>query len=372
MNTDILPLINNMNKINLDACKISLSSTFYVYDGKYKKPKVTIKFGSQELVQGKDYIIEYSNNKAIGQGIIRIKGNSGRNCIGTIYKYFNIVPPKVSGAKIVAYNTKAIKLQWKTNSYASGYEVYRYNASTKKYVLLKRYNSKNNLTFTNTFLTSGTTYYYKIRCFRLVNNKRVYSVCTDALKGTTIPSRAVLSYNTYSKSAIKLQWKKVTGASGYYIYRYSSKIKKYQKIKNVSGNTTTYTDTGLKPRTSYFYTIRAYKKFGSKVIFGDYAYKMKAYTGPATPKITSGSVYSQGTVVINWTSVEDVGGYEVLCSFSKDGIYESACDLGARYKGVLLSNVPTGTMYYKVRAFNVRDGKRVYSSFSNIISITMY
>ena len=37
MNTDILPLINNMNKVNLDACKISLSSTSFVYDGKYKK-----------------------------------------------------------------------------------------------------------------------------------------------------------------------------------------------------------------------------------------------------------------------------------------------------------------------------------------------
>ncbi len=372
MNTDILPLINNMNKVNLDACKISLSSSFYTYDGKYKKPKVTIKFGKRTLVQGQDYTIEYSKNKSIGQGTVKIKGNSYKKCVGTIYKYFNIVPPKVSGAKIVAYNTKAIKLQWKTNSYASGYEVYRYNASTKKYVLIKRYNSKNSLTYTNTSLASGTTYYYKIRCFKIVNNKRIYSASTSAIKGTTVPSRTVLSYNTYSKSAIKLQWKKVIGASGYYIYRYSSKIKKYQKIKNVNGNTTTYTDTGLKTRTSYYYTIRAYKKFGSKVIYGDYAYKMKAYTGPATPTITSGKVYNHGTVMINWTEVKDTSGYEVWCSFKKDGTYEFGCDLSANYKGVLLSDIPNGTMYYKVRVFNTRDGKKVYSSFSNIISITMY
>ena len=62
----------------------------------------------------------------------------------------------------------------------------------------------------------------------------------------------------------------------------------------------------------------------------------------------------------------------VWCSFKKDGTYEFGCDMSANYKGVLLSDIPNGTMYYKVRAFNIRDGKRVYSSFSNIISITMY
>lgn len=371
LNTDILPLINNMDKINLDACKISLSSTSYVYDGKYKKPKVTIKFGDKTLVQGYDYTVEYAKNKAIGQAIVKIKGNSARDCIGTLYKYFNIVPPKVTGAKVVAYNTKAIKLQWKANSYANGYEIYRYNASTKKYAFIKRYNSKSNITFTNTSLASGTTYYYKIRCFRLVNNKRIYSDSTGIIKATTVPSRAVLTYNTYSKSAIKLQWKKVTGASGYYIYRYNSKVKKYQKIKTVNGNTTSYTDTGLKARTSYYYTIRAYKKFGSKVIYGDYAYKMKAYTGPATPVITSGSVYSQGKIIIRWTSVQNASGYEVLCSLTRDGTYIYAGDVGAGYEGVIMSDVPNGTLYYKVRAYNIRDGKRVYSSLSNAVCITM-
>lgn len=371
MNTDVLPLINNMNKVNLDACKISLSSTSFVYDGKYKKPKVNVKFGSQILVQGQDYTVEYSKNKAIGQAVVKIKGNTNKNCVGTIYKYFNIIPTNVSGAKITAYSTKAIKLQWKSNPYANGYEVFRYNDSTKKYVLIKRYNSKSNITFTNNSLASGTTYYYKIRCFKLVNGKRIYSASTSAIKGTTVPSRAVLSYNTYSKSAIKLQWKKVTGASGYYIYRYSSKIKKYVKIKNVSGGTTSYTDTGLKARTSYYYTIRAYKKFGSKVIYGDYAYKMKAYTGSATPTITSGSVYSQGKVMIRWTTVDNIGGYEVLCSLTETGKYEFACDIRGEYGGVIISDIPNGTLYYKVRAYNICDGKKVYSSLSNSVRITM-
>ena len=372
INTDILSLIQNRNKIDMLACQISLSSTSFVYNGKYIKPKVSVKFGNQTLTEGVDYSITYLNNKEIGQGKVIIKGIDSNGSFGTVVKYINIIPPLVSSAKIVAYNTNAIKLEWKNNIHANGYEIYRYNPSTKKYVLVKRYNSKSYLNYTDKNLASGTTFYYKIRCFKLVDNNRIYSSFTSAIKGTTVPGRVSLNYNTNSKSAIKIQWKKVTGASGYYIYRYSSKIKKYVKIKTVLGNVTSYTDTGLKAKSSYYYTVRAYKKFGTKTIYGSYAYKMKAYTGPATPYITMGKRYSQSKIIIKWNGGSGVSGYEVLCSPQIAGTYLFACNATSEYSGVIISNVPNGALYYKIRAYNKRDGKKVYSSLSNAVCIKMY
>ena len=98
---------------------------------------------------------------------------------------------------------------------------------------------------------------------------------------------------------------------------------------------------------------------------------MKAYTGSATPTITSGSVYSQGKVMIRWTTVDNIGGYEVLCSLTETGKYEFACDIRGEYGGVIISDIPNGTLYYKVRAYNICDGKKVYSSLSNSVRITM-
>jgi hypothetical protein len=62
-----------------------------------------------------------------------------------------------------------------------------------------------------------------------------------------------------NKSAcVKVTWKKVTGAKGYYIYR---KVAggKYTKIGTVkNGNTLTFTDKKAVKKKTYYYTVQAY------------------------------------------------------------------------------------------------------------------
>ncbi len=58
--------------------------------------------------------------------------------------------------------------------------------------------------------------------------------------------------------AVALKWGKVTGASGYQIYRSTSKSGSYKPIKTVGNSTTNYTNTGLNAGKKYYYKVRGY------------------------------------------------------------------------------------------------------------------
>lgn len=62
-----------------------------------------------------------------------------------------------------------------------------------------------------------------------------------------------------------LRWKKVSNATGYYIYRSTSKDGLYKKVATVTGKTS-YTDKkSLKNSGYYYYKIVAFRKSGSKI-----------------------------------------------------------------------------------------------------------
>lgn len=370
MNTDLKTLVDNRNKIDLEACNIKLEKNYYIYDGKVKVNNVTVKFGNNILTEGVHYSLAYSNNKNIGSARVTIKSINKNNVIGVVNMLYNITPPKLKGVKVAAFNVNAIKLKWQKNNYADGYEVLRYNSSKNNYVLIKRITNPQVLSFTDKSLNSGTTYNYKVRGYKVVNNQRI-NAPTVVKKSSTVPSKVSLNYNTTSQSAIKLQWKTVPGASGYQIYKYNSRNKKYVKIKTVNAKTLIYINTGLTTNKAYYYTVRAYKNWGNKKIYGGFANKLKAYTGPRKIKNLKGSRYDKGKVMLKWKRSTNASGYEALVAEKAGGPYCYACRISGQYDGMIISNVPTGLLYYKVRAYNIKGGKRVYSGASNAVGVNM-
>ncbi len=77
-----------IKKKALADTKISLSKTSYVYNGKAKKPTVTVKIGSVKLVKGTDFTVTYENNVKPGTAKAIIKGKG--SCKGTVTKKFSI------------------------------------------------------------------------------------------------------------------------------------------------------------------------------------------------------------------------------------------------------------------------------------------
>lgn len=76
------------------------------------------------------------------------------------------------------------------------------------------------------------------------------------------PSKTKITSATSAGKKVTLKWKKVSGASGYYIYRSTTKKGNFKKIATIKkGATVKYTDKkGLKKKKNYYYKVVAYKK----------------------------------------------------------------------------------------------------------------
>ena len=151
-----------------------LSKTSYTYTGKAFKPSVTVKdYKGKVLVNGKDYTVKYSKNKAIGKGkvIITFKGNY----TGTKTLEFSINPAKVGSLKLTAKND-AMGLSWKTVKGADGYQISystskKFTKKTTKTTYIKKQKTKKT---TLKKLKNATKYYVRIRAYKKVSGKNVY------------------------------------------------------------------------------------------------------------------------------------------------------------------------------------------------------
>lgn len=84
-----------------------------------------------------------------------------------------------------------------------------------------------------------------------------------------VPAVSKLTVKQLSSSKLKLTWKKVKGASGYEVYRYNKKTKKYVRLISVKG--TSCNNIKLKADTTYVYKVRAYITANNKKYYGAFA-----------------------------------------------------------------------------------------------------
>ena len=74
----------------ISECTVTLKPTSYTYDGKTKKPAVTVKDGTKTLTSGTDYTAAYSKNKNAGTAVVTITATETGNYKGTKTVNFTI------------------------------------------------------------------------------------------------------------------------------------------------------------------------------------------------------------------------------------------------------------------------------------------
>jgi hypothetical protein len=177
-------------------------------------------------------------------------------------------PSKATISKAVSADYNKAKITWKKVSGANGYIVYRATSKSGTYKAVKTITKAATTSYTDTKLTTGKTYYYKVAAYTTSDGKKITGE-KSAAKAVKIVPNAVSGLsvkNVKSKKAI-LTWKKVNGADGYVIYRASKENGTYKRVGTAKG--TKYTSFRLTVGKTYYYKVRAYK--GNKKVYGDYS-----------------------------------------------------------------------------------------------------
>lgn len=165
----------------------------------------------------------------------------------------------------------------------------------------------------------------------------------------------------YGHDDIKVSWSKVSGATGYRVY--------YKKNSADSWNYKTTTGTSLKlanlsDGAKYNIKVSAYKTVNGNKCFNA-GKTVNIYT---LKKINGVAVAKSGTKVkVSWNNISGETGYQISRSTSKTGtnIVSTFATTSGDSKTVS-ANLGT-TYYYKVRAYKVVDGNKIYGPWSEPI-----
>ena len=173
-----------INKVIKKVKSISLSSTKYTYNGKEKKPAVTVKDSKGNDVPKSNYTVEYSNNKKVGTGKVTIKFKN--DYYGKVTKTFRINPASTSIASISA-KKKGFTVKWKKQAnQTSGYQV-QYATDSKFESNRKTLTVSKNSTVSKTVskLKGKKKYYVRVRTYKTVDGNKYYSSWSKAKAVTT-------------------------------------------------------------------------------------------------------------------------------------------------------------------------------------------
>ncbi|MDO4556401.1 MAG: Ig-like domain-containing protein, partial [Lachnospiraceae bacterium] len=190
-----------------------------------------------------------------GTAVITVTTANGKKaeCKVTVTK-LTIAAPKNVKAVSASYNS--MKLTWSKSTNATTYYIYRATSKSGKYSRIATAKTTN---YTDKKLSPGKTYYYKLKA----GSGKTYSGYSAISSAYPRPAKVSVSAKAGSKS-VTLTWKKVTGATGYTVYRATSKNGKYTKVKTITnGSTVKYTNKSLTKGKTYYYKVRANRKIST-------------------------------------------------------------------------------------------------------------
>lgn len=221
-----------------------------------------------------------------------------------------------------------VEKPYKITNVVSGIHVYWKEVSgTKKYGLWRSENGKNgtykwiaNPTvphFTDVKVESGKTYYYKVTVMNVDAN--VHGAQSEAI-GTTFVGTPDITSRVNKAAGISLGWGRITGATGYAIYRKSySGTDAWVRVATITDpNKLSWDDTSVKAAngTIYRYTVRALAGSNRNILSGCRS-EGRSMVRLSSMTMKSAVKASVTSIKCTWPTSGKVSGYEVR--FVADG-----------------------------------------------------
>jgi hypothetical protein len=225
-----------LSRISISKASVTLSTSTYAYDGKAKKPGVTVKLNGKTLKNGTDYTVSYSNNTKVGTAKVTITGKG--NYTGSISKTYsiknNFKKATISGISNKSYTGKNI-----TQS------------------ITVKYNGK--------ALKKGTDYTVSYSNSKSIGTATVKITGKGSYTGTIIktfkinPAKQEIQKLTAKSKAFFVDWAQKGSATGYEIqYATNSKFTSAKKVTITNKKTDKTTISKLSGKKKYYVRVRSY------------------------------------------------------------------------------------------------------------------
>lgn len=192
-----------------------------------------------------------------------------------IYAYVTVhitnkVPGNVKAVQTASQNGDyRVKISWTKISNEEVYEVYR---STSKDSGYEYVDSVYSLSYIDTGLKKNKKYYYKVKVVSNMWDDAIYNPLSDAAMVYVSEPASKVAVAKTAKTSAKVTWSRVSSASGYEVYGYDSKTKKYVLLKTCEDNTTvSFTKTNLKAGQTYSFKVRTFKTIGNVKYYSDFS-----------------------------------------------------------------------------------------------------
>ena len=183
-------------------------------------------------------------------------------------------------------------------------------------------------------------------------------------------------------SSINIKWKAVVGITGYSLYGYNIKTKKYQTICQLRADKTAYQikcfpgKKALLSGTAYTLYLKPYKLIGKTRYYGK-GIKLYVATKPDKVSITGLKRIVKSKTKgfkIEWKKVKGVSGYQVYVSTDKGRTYKKVAVIkDASHTSFQFNKAKRKTTYFiRIKAYKKAGGKVIGGAKSRTRSIRIY
>ena len=276
-------------------------------------------------------------------------------------------PDSVIGFGKKSSQSSSITLQWKESADADGYILEQYKDN--KWVQIRKTASADDVSYTVSDLTPGTSFKFRIKAYRNTNENGVlYSEYSDTLSAFTVLSSVTgVKLGGRAADALRVNWTKNASADGYIVEMYQGN--KWVRVAKITNNsTTTFRKAGLSASTVYKFRVRAYKMDGTTALYGAYSAELSARTNPSVMTGAKLGGRAADALRINWTKNASADGYivEMYQGIKWVRVAKITDNSTTTFRKAGLS---ASTVYkFRVRAYKMSGNMALYGNYSATVT----
>ena len=273
-----------------------------------------------------------------------------------------LIVPAVTGFASGSQTKSSAVLGWDKVSDADGYAVELYTGGKWNEVFRTSDSSVTSCTVGS--LKGNSTYSLRIRAFAGTD----YSDYTRLAVKTKLANVAGLKAQGVTATAVKLDWARNAGATGYIIEQY--KGGKWTQLAVTKNNTTlTFTVKGLAECTPYSFRVKAYKNDGGKTNYSDYV-TVKASTLLGTVKNAKVTSTTGTWITLEWAKNDKATGYSIEQYKGGKWTVIATTKNNTTLKFTVKGLKNDTTYSFRIRAYKTSGGVTAYSDYVRIAGKT--